>query len=61
MGLYHSRFGDWSEWFKKNRDYMEKVDKIDGQEYYKIIGVKVSINPLPLSKKDRKHQKVTLS
>ena len=58
LGLYHSRYGDWSDWFKKYRDYQEKVDNIDGQEHYKIVGVKVSTKPLHLSKKDKKHQKV---
>ena len=56
LGLYHSRYGDWSCWFKKHRDYQEKVDSIDGKEHYKIIGVKVSDKPLYLSKKDKKHQ-----
>jgi hypothetical protein len=58
LGLYHSRYGDWSDWFKKYRDYQERVDNINGQEHYKIVGVKVSTNPLRLSKKDKKHQKV---
>ena len=56
LGLYHSRYGDWSDWFKKYRDYQENIDKIDGQEHYKIVGVKVSTKTLPLSKKDKKHQ-----
>lgn len=59
LGLYHSRYGDWSDFFKKYRDYQEKVNKYDGVEHYKIVGVKVSTTPLHLSKKDRKHQKVT--
>jgi hypothetical protein len=58
LGLYHSRYGDWSDFFKKYRDYQERVDNIDGQEHYKILGVKVSTQPLRLSKKDKKHQKV---
>lgn len=58
LGLYHSRYGDWSDLFKKYRDYQEEVDNIDGQEHYKIVGVKVSTYPLHLSKKDKKHQKV---
>ena len=58
LGLYHSRHGDWSDFFKKYRDYQERVDNIDGQEHYKILGVKVSTQPLRLSKKDKKHQKV---
>ena len=58
LGLYHSRYGDWSDFFKKYRDYQERVDNIDGQEHYKILGVKVSTQPLRLSKKDNKHQKV---
>ena len=58
LGLYHSEYGDWSDWFKKYRDYQEIVDNIDGQEHYKIVGVKVSTKPLHLSKKDKKHQKV---
>jgi hypothetical protein len=58
LGLYHSRYGDWSYWFKKNRDYQEKIDSLDGQEHYKIVGVKVSTNSLQLSKKDKKHQNV---
>jgi len=56
LSLYHARYGDWDEWFKKYRDYQEKVDNIDGQEHYKIIGVKVSTEPLHLSKKDKRHQ-----
>lgn len=56
LGLYHSRYGDWSDFFKKYRDYQENVDKYDGQEHYKIVGVKVSTTHLPLSKKDKKHQ-----
>ena len=59
LGLYHSRYGDWTDWFKKHRDYQEDIDRIDGQNYYKIIGVKVSTKPLPLSKTDKKHQKIT--
>ena len=58
LGLYHSRYGDWSDWFKKYRDYQERVDNIDGQEHYKIVGVKVSTKPLHLSKKDKKYQNV---
>jgi hypothetical protein len=58
LGLYHSRYGDWSEFFKKYRDFQEKPDKYDAKEHYKIVGVKVSTNPLQLSKKDKKHQKV---
>jgi len=58
LGLYHSRYGDWNEKFKKFRDYQEKVDSIDGQEHYKIVGVKVSTKPLKLSKTDKKHQNV---
>lgn len=57
IGLYHSRHCDWSEEFKRHRDYQEKIYKIDGQEHYKIIGVKVSSAPLQLSKKDKIHQK----
>ena len=57
LGLYHSRYGDWRDWFKKHRDYQENIDKIDGQEHYKIVGVKVSTKHLPLSKKDKKHQR----
>jgi len=56
LGLYHSRYGDWSDFFKKYRDYQENVNKYDGLEHYKIVGVKVSTKPLPLSKKDKKHQ-----
>ena len=59
LGLYHSRHGDWSDHFKKYRDYQETVDKYDGREHYKIVGVKVSVNPLPLSKKDKLHQRFT--
>ena len=58
LWLYHSRYGDWSDWFKKYRDYQEIVDDIYGQEHYKMVGVKVSTQPLHLSKKDKKHQKV---
>ena len=58
LGLYHSRYGDWSDFFKKYRDYQENVNKYDGKEHYKILGVKVSTNPLHLSKKDRRHQNV---
>ncbi len=58
LGLYHSRYGDWNMWFKKYRNYLERVDNIDGQEHYKIVGVKVSLNPLHLSKKDKKNQNV---
>jgi hypothetical protein len=60
LGLYHSRHGDWSDFFKKYRDYQETVDKGDGQDHYKIVGVKVSTNPLPLSRKDKIHQTVNL-
>jgi hypothetical protein len=60
LGLYHSRHGDLSDWFKQCRDYQESVDKIDGQDHYKIVGVKVSTNPLPLSRKDKIHQTVNL-
>lgn len=56
LGLYHSRYGDWSEWFKKYRDWQGKVDSIDGKEHYKIVGVKVSTKPIHLSKKDKRHQ-----
>ena len=56
LGLYHSRYGNWSDFFKKYRDYQEKIYNYDGQEHYKIVGVKVSTNPLPLSRKDKKHQ-----
>lgn len=56
LSLYHSRYGDWSDWFKKFRDYQEKIDNIDGQEHYKIVGVKVSTKPILLSKTDKKHQ-----
>ena len=41
---------------KKYRDYQETVDKIDGQDHYKIVGVKVSTKPLLLSRKDKIHQ-----
>jgi len=58
LSLYHSRYGDWSDWFKKNRDYQEKVDSIDGQKHYKIVGVKVSTKSHQLSKTDKKHQNV---
>ena len=58
LGLYHSRYGDWSELFKKYRDLQEKVDSVDGKEHYKIVGVKVSTKPIQLSKKDKKHQNV---
>ena len=47
LGLYHSRYGDWSDWFKKHRDHQET----DSQNHYKIIGVKVSTNPIQLTKK----------
>lgn len=57
LGLYHARYGDWDDWFKKHRDYQEKIDRIDGQNHYKIIGVKLSTRPLHLTKKDIKHQK----
>jgi len=60
LDLHHSRYGDWSEWFKKHRDYQENVDNIDGQEHYKIVGVKISTKPLHLSKKDKKHQNVKM-
>ena len=60
LGLYHSRHGDWSDWFKRCRDYQESVDKIDGQDHYKIVGVKVSTKPLLLSRKDKIHQTVNL-
>ena len=56
LGLYHSRYSDWSDWFKKYRDYQETVDKLDGQDHYKIVGVKVSTKPLLLSRKDKIHQ-----
>ena len=56
LGLYHSRYGDWSEFFKKYRDYQENVNKYDGLKHYKIVGVKVSTKPLHLSKKDKKNQ-----
>ena len=56
LGLCHSRYGDWSDFFKKYRDYQEKIYNYNGQEHYKIIGVKVSTKPLPLSKKDKIHQ-----
>lgn len=58
LGLYHSRHGDWNDFFLKTRDYQESINNIDGQEYYKIVGVKVSTKPLQLSKKDKKHQNV---
>ncbi len=58
LGLYHSRHGDWSDWFKKHRDYQEKIDSFDGKEHYKIVGVKVSTKPIYLSKKDKRHQNV---
>ena len=57
LGLYHARYGDWSDWYKKHRDYQEPVDKIDGQDHYKIVGVKVSTQPLRLTRKDKNHQK----
>jgi hypothetical protein len=56
LGLYHSRYCDWSDWFKQHRDYQENIDKIDGQCHYKIVGVKVSTIPIQLTKKDKKHQ-----
>lgn len=56
LGLYHARHGDWDEWFKKYRDWQENVDSIDGQEHYKIVGVKVSTKPLHLTRKDVRHQ-----
>jgi hypothetical protein len=56
LGLCHSRYGDWSDFFKKYRDYQENVNKYDGLEHYKIVGVKVSTKPLHLSRKDKKHQ-----
>jgi hypothetical protein len=56
LGLHHSRYGDWSDFFKKHRDYQENVNKYDGLEHYKIVGVKVSTKPLHLSRKDKKHQ-----
>jgi hypothetical protein len=56
LGLYHSRHGDWSDFFKKYRDYQENVNKWDGQKHYKIVGVKVSTKPLLLCRKDKKHQ-----
>jgi len=59
LGLYHSRYGDWSEWFKKYRDWQEKVDSINGQEHYRIVGVKVSTKQIHLSKIDKIHQKYT--
>ena len=56
LGLYHTRYGDWSDWFKNHRDHQENVDRLDGQEHYKIVGVKVSTKSLPLSRKDKNHQ-----
>ena len=56
LGLCHSKYGDQSDFFKKYRDYQENVNKYDGLEHYKIVGVKVSTKPLHLSRKDKKHQ-----
>lgn len=58
LGLYHTRYGDWSDWFKKYRDYQEGVSSIDGKEHYRIVGVKVSTKPIKLSKKDKIHQRL---
>ncbi len=59
LNLYHCRYGDWSDEYKRIwKNTYEKADKIDGLEHYKIIGVKVSIKPLNLSKKDKYHQKI---
>ena len=58
LGLCHSRYGDWSDLFKKYRDHQENVDSIDGKEHYKIVGVKVSTKPIHLSKNDKRHQNV---
>lgn len=57
---YHSRYGDWSNKWKKIREwgYHEKVDSDDGKEHYKIVGVKVSTKPIYLTKKDKRHQNV---
>ncbi len=39
LGLYHSKYGDWSELFKQHQE-------TNSQDHYKIIGVKVSTNPI---------------
>ena len=57
LGLYHAIYGAWSDWFIKNRDYHETINKFDGQEHYKIVGVKVSTTILPLTRKDKMHQR----
>ena len=51
---YRKRYTQLRTWvLKKYSDYQENIDKIDGQEHYKIVGVKVSTKTLLLSKKDK--------
>lgn len=62
FGLYHSRYGEWDDYFKNDFDYecaCKKCWEIAGEKYYKIAGVTVSNNPLCLSRKDKIHQKET--
>lgn len=61
LGLYHARHGAWDKTYEKNFDWQCKCKlcwEDAGEKYFRIIGVKVSTNPLPLSNKDVTHQKM---
>jgi hypothetical protein len=60
LNLYHSRHGERNNDYKNNFDWQCKCKwcwKSAGEQYYKIIGVKISNVPLPLSRKDKCHQR----
>jgi len=60
LNLFHARHGKWNEQYKNNFDWQCQCKfcwQDAGEQYYKIVGVKVSNNPLPLSNRDKSHQR----
>jgi hypothetical protein len=62
MGLHHARHGEWLEERKWDDTFDTQCKcrycwKAQGEKYYRIVGVKVSKNALPLSRKDRANQR----